>query len=225
MLGVKDLPLKSRQAGGDGIRKRLQSVLKGIRKVKGIIYDSSTERADFINRTYTGVDTLLKSLSDYLDASSDTPVEFLIYSGKAFESGTGGARQALAQRVVEYQKSHLFPALERFLFLYLAGSGNLDKLDDYLPIFSDGRIMTALEAAQTRFKKAQTDALLVNSRIIRTDNARLVREWDEPRPFVVVEGDLESSEEEKVVVGRNSLANALTSQQGREHANGSDVGG
>jgi hypothetical protein len=78
--------------------------------------------------------------------------------------------------------------------------------------------MTATEASQRRFKEAQTDALLVNYGIIRTHNARLSREWAEPDPLPSAL-EIKAESEDK----RNPVGNALTSQQGREQANGAEV--
>jgi hypothetical protein len=220
ILGVENLPLLSKREGGKGLFKRLKAMLSSVKKLKGFIYDATTEKAEVVTRTYTGVDTLLRSLADYLDSSCDTPYEFLLYGSKAFENKEGGARQALAQRVAEYQRSHLSPILERVLFMYLSSIGQLEEVDDFSPIFSDGRILTASEKAQTRFKNAQTDALLVNAKLVRPDNPRITREWQENNPYTPEE--LSGNKPDKTDK-RNPVGNALKSQQGREQANGSEV--
>jgi hypothetical protein len=217
-LGISNLSIKSKDCNKkDGIVSRLKATILGIRTVKGLIYDKNTESAAFISRSYSGIDALLKSLNTYLDAASDTPFEFLVYGADAFgKQGGGGARQALAQRVSEYQRSHLRPALERLLFMYLCSIGDPDSLDDLTPVFGDGLILSTSEREISVFKKAQRDAILVNARIIRNNNERLQREWEEtnsPPP------EAEASQEES----RNSLGNALSSQQGRSAYNGQNI--
>jgi riboflavin biosynthesis pyrimidine reductase len=104
--------------------------------------------------------------------------------------------------------------------MYLSSIGQLEEVDDFSPIFSDGRILTASEKAQTRFKNAQTDALLVNAKLVRPDNPRITREWQENNPYTPEE--LSGNKPDKTDK-RNPVGNALKSQQGREQANGSEV--
>lgn len=217
-LGISNLSIKSKGCDKkEGIVARLKATILGLRTVQGLIYDKNTEDAKFISRTYSGIDSLLKTLNTYLDSASDTPFEFLIYGADAFaKTGGGGARQALAQRVSEYQKSHLEPSLERILFMYLCSQGLSSSLDDLVPVFGDGLILSAEERERSVFKKAQRDAILVNSRIIRNSNARLMREWEETDP-PPPEGEAPQEN------SRNSLGNALASEQGRSAYNGQEV--
>lgn len=165
-LGLSGLAWKTSNKDINSLSKRFSSILAGLKRVGGLFYDKDQEDANFISRSYSGVDNLIGQLEGYLLNASDVPKEFLLNSSNSAYSDEGlGSRYAFAEVVERYQRTHinpiidtLFPALIKIYNLSVQGD-----LDFYESIYDSALTLTRAEEADIRFKNSQTDTMYLNA--------------------------------------------------------------
>ncbi len=165
-LGLAGLAWRTSNKDVMGLKKRFASILSGLRQARGLFYDKDSEDANFISRSYSGVDSLIEQLEKYLINASDLPPEYLLQSGESAYSDKGmGSRYAFASLVESYQRTHVTPIVDA-LFPVLAEVYDTtlgDDLDFFEPEYGSALIHTRSEEADIRFKHAQADSIYLNA--------------------------------------------------------------
>ena len=81
----------------DGLLARFLQIQMGMSTMKGLMFDADTEDADFVSRSYAGVNDIMESLLEQMVASSDLSREKLL--GSQSQSGLGGEGRGIESRV------------------------------------------------------------------------------------------------------------------------------
>lgn len=184
-LGLSGLAWRTSNKDINGLKSRFASILAGLKRVGGLFYDKDMESADFISRSYGGVDKLLEQLEGYLLNASDIPKEFLLNSSDSPYSESGlGSRYAMAAVVEAYSRTHVTPIVDR-IFPILAEVYNISLAGDkefYEPLYDSAIVFTRQEEAEIRFKNSQSDAIYLNAAPVGDEvvlNAESVRSrWE-----------------------------------------------
>lgn len=94
-----------------GLAARFKCVLDGIQNFNALLYDTNNESAEFVNRSYSGIDTILEHLLNWLVSSSGMPrFQILNYSGaNSLSEASEGERLQWSEYVKNYQQSHCTP--------------------------------------------------------------------------------------------------------------------
>jgi Protein of unknown function (DUF1073) len=243
ILGIKGLAVSVRTKNVDLLTERFKSMLQGLKGLKTLIFDADKEKADVINRTYSGIQPVIAQLDKSLANSVDFPKDYLINDASPFDSSGLGARYEMAQIIDRYYLSHLRKPLRRLFVLYCGWKKQPKRAEKFdLDVVSSLQL-TREEEGRVRFKNAQTDALYL-ARQNPEDQASAVlslgsvqTRWEsgrysdeitfiphttEPRPPV--------DPETKVIPAGKSdkqslknVTNTITSKSGRSAYNGQDV--
>jgi len=156
VVGIDGLAVNTRRKAINDVASRLSSIMDTIRLFGGVVVDSKKEQASVINRTYSGVDTLIKQVEQGLTNSIDVPASYIVSSIKNTEVASGD-RYTMAELIDNYYMTHLNKVLMRVFECYAAWK----KLDykDYKLSRVSALKLTRSEEADVRFKNAQTDSL------------------------------------------------------------------
>lgn len=155
----------------DLLRKRFLGIIKGLSSMKGLFFDAQQEDADFINRTYGGVDGLINSLRDCFVSVAEMPHSMLFGSptGGAFSESGSSDRYEWAANVASYQKSEFLPNhLELLRLSCLAkdsptkGIFPNDLSIDYPSILQ----LTAKEKAEIKKLYAEIDSIYIDKGVL-----------------------------------------------------------
>lgn len=224
-LGLKGLAFKTKTKAEGELSGRFKMLLEGLKKLKAILYDADQEEASFINRSYSNIDKVIRSLDTYVASSVDIPLPYLFDGSEAYSSGSRAAREAMAVCVRQYQKSHLEPALDRLLWVWLhTCECNATECYDMVEYhWGDGLVLTREEIADLEFKHTQTDQLRLGGQpSISVDEARTRWRGGAYNDDLLVDSSvsLPAQENPAIPTGshgatNNKTVNALTSENGR----------
>jgi hypothetical protein len=162
--GLKGLAWKTQANDTQGLANRFRAIFAGISKVGGLLYDPDLEEADFVSRTYTGVDKIIAQIDNYLVSNADLPKGLLMNNSDYWEDGNLGGRGAYAETQRRYIVSHVNPAIEK-IFTMLGRANGLTEKQCYMNKgkYLDPLKLNPIEEANKRFKHAQTDTLYLNA--------------------------------------------------------------
>jgi hypothetical protein len=237
VIGIKGLAVSVRTKNVGLLTDRFKSILQGINGLKAVIFDSDKEKADVINRTYSGIQPVIKQLDNSLANAIDFPKAYLLNGDtSAFDSSGLGARYEMAQIIDRYYLSHLRKPLKRLFVYYCAWKNKPEKAESFDLDIIDSLKLTREEEGRVRFKNAQTDSLY----LVRQDpavpessvlNLNTVRtRWESGRYSDEITM-VKMSKEDAVALDpppedKQSLSNVtktITSKSGRSAYNGQDV--
>jgi hypothetical protein len=162
VLEIDGLVQGTRRNNVTELATRFVSLIKTITLFGAVIVDAKKEKANIINRTYTGVETLLKQIETSLTNTSDLPASYLITANDSqFSDKSIGDRYAMSQLIDNYYLTHLRKPLNYLYTLYCALTGH--ETDSKPGSFKISRvsslILTRHEEAEVQFKHAQRDIL------------------------------------------------------------------
>jgi hypothetical protein len=144
------------------LANRFVSFLSTINIFGGVVVDAKREKAEIINRSYSGLDNILKQIEESLANTSDLPPSYILASnGSNFSEQAVGDRYVMSQLIDTYYLTHLRKPLNYINFLYCALVGRLDdfKTEKYKISKVSSLILTRNEESEVRFKNAQADVL------------------------------------------------------------------
>jgi hypothetical protein len=228
-LAMNNVAIKSITGGIKDLIMRFKSILKGMKFLGSIVLDRNQEEAEFINRSYSGVDKLIMAIDSLLTTSADIPSAFLLNDGTAFQSGDAntGARYELATLIEDYIDSHLHDLLERYKEAWFAvnSPGKLNMMESLTPNFRNALMQTRHEMAEVEFKFSQADVAYVGSNILNPETIRTRWEDGTYNDHITLTGKLLSTKElweQEKSSGQSSgpnteelARNAATAERGR----------
>jgi phage-related protein (TIGR01555 family) len=152
------------QNNTEDLQKRFIGILRGLSSIKGLIFDAQNEDADFINRTYGGVDAIMIALRDIFVAVSDMPHSMLFGSptGGAFSESGASDRYTWANTIARYQRNELLPNHTELLRLTCLGKNSPTKgvyPEDLSIEYPSSLQLTDKEQADLRKTNAETDKI------------------------------------------------------------------
>ena len=159
------------------LQARFMGIIKGLSSMKGLFFDAQQEDADFINRTYGGVDALVNSLRDLFVSVAEMPHSMLFGTptGGAFSESGASDRYEWASNVASYQRSEFLPNHTELLRLSCLakdsptrGGYPEDLSIEYPSILQ----LTAKEKAEIRKIHAETDAIYIDKLVLSPLEAR-----------------------------------------------------
>lgn len=152
------------QNNSEDLQKRFIGILRGLSSLKGLIFDAQNEDADFINRTYGGVDSIIIALRDIFVSVSDMPHSMLFNSptGGAFSESGASDRYTWANTIARYQYNELLPNHTELLRLTCLAKNSPTKgifPDDLRIEYLSTLQLTDKEQADLRKTTAETDKI------------------------------------------------------------------
>jgi hypothetical protein len=223
-LAMSNLAVKSMAGAVGELVNRFKTILNGMKYLGSVVLDKNQEEAEFVSRSYSGVDKLIDSIDGFLSTSSDIPKAFLLNDGNAFAGEQGlGARYELAALIQDYIASHLTPALNKFAETWFAANapGKMALFTDLSPVFNDALMQTRHEKAEVLFKLAQSDVQWNGIGAINLESIRTRWEDGTFNDELVLKGKQISTQEKMTTEapqGPNTeelARNAATSSRGR----------
>lgn len=197
--GLRGLAWKTQANDTQGLANRFRAIFAGINRIGGLLYDPDLEEADFVSRTYTGVDKIIMQIDNYLVSNADLPKGLLLNNSDYWEDGNLGGRGSYAETKSRYIISHVNPLVDK-VFTMLGRTQGMTEKQCYM---CKGKYLNPLklnpmEEANKRFKHAQTDTLYLNAttpaynqETVRTrwssgtysDDIKLIGEAPKPEPM------------------------------------------
>ena len=117
---------KVAKQGAEALSRRFEAILVGLRTMGGLLVDKNKETAEFISRSFGGVDKILIEQVDWFVAKTGLPKSIVMGSNQgSMSDGGDNDRKALNALVSEYQAEKLCPGYYKIL-KYLVSSGELD---------------------------------------------------------------------------------------------------
>lgn len=177
---LKDLAVLINNKQQQVLIDRFESMLMGMSAMNGLIVDADREDAEFVQRNYSGVDTLLIHLQEQMIAVCDmTRYRLLGLSnvGAFSESGLSD-RYEWASRVNRYQHNYWGKELEKLVrYIMLARDGPTRGVipQSWSIEFPSILQLTDKEEAELRLIDAQTDTLHFNMGTLVQDEIRQSR--------------------------------------------------
>jgi hypothetical protein len=205
IMKMKNLALKVSAKDEGGMSGRFSMILKSMKRVKGLFIDSAQEDASFINRQYSGVDSILDCIESYMCSSSDTPREFLVEPRSKTNGISLPAREELAQSIDLYVESHIQPTLKKILKIWELWASKPEEVSaEIKPQFGSSLLLSPTEKAAQRFKTIQGLALLQKSNALHTSEIR----WTLAKDERLVEGQLNIDEKKTAELVKAQKAQA-----------------
>ena len=157
--------------GQEALVNRFTSIMLGLNSVGGLFFDANMEDADFIQRQYSGVDTLTGLILDIFLAVSDMPRSKFLGSSNssAFSEGGQSDRYEWAQKVHAWQVKNWKPNLELLAWYLLPNRQNSIKYQVRFPSILQ---LTDKEQAELRNLYADADTKYITAGVLMTKEVR-----------------------------------------------------
>ena len=125
LKNLKSLVLSGKESA---LKQRFSSLIEGLSTVGGLLFDKDTEDAEFITRSYGGVDRILKQLQDWFVGAADMPRGkiFGTAASNSLSDASEGERWAWNEYVARYQQARIYPAHHKLALYILASQGISD---------------------------------------------------------------------------------------------------
>lgn len=154
MKGLDNVNFKNNQ---NHLLNRFINIIKGMQFTGGLIYDVDQETADFINRNYSGLNTVIDKLEDWLVANSQMTRTKLLGNARqsAMSNGANGDRDAWNEIILKNQTIQLDPNRAYLIKLILAMQGiqNANPRIENKPFYT----LTEKEKAEIAEINSKTD--------------------------------------------------------------------
>lgn len=166
----------------DALLARFLQIQMGMSTMKGLMFDADTEDADFVSRSYAGVNDIMEQLLEQMVAASDLPREKLLGSQAA--AGLGGEGRGMESRLrwASELRSWRFhnwyqPLRHCSKLALLAVEGPTAGLlpDGFDVVFPSTLELSELEQAELRDKVSTTQDRDIKANIISPHEARMSR--------------------------------------------------
>lgn len=159
------------------LQARFMGIIKGLSSMKGLFFDAQQEDADFINRTYGGVDGLVNVLRDLFVSVSEMPHSMLFGTptGGAFSESGASDRYEWASNVASYQRSEFLPNHVELLRLSCLAKDSPTRgiyPEDLSIEYPSILQLTAKEKAEIRKIHAETDSIYIDKFVLSPLEAR-----------------------------------------------------
>ena len=161
----------------DFFKSVFKGVLDGIGRMGGVLMDSEST-ANFINRNYGGVDTLVNLIMDIFIAHSDLPRSILLGSSNssAFSEGGLSDRIEFANSVRIYQNNNYKPKLKVLGNYYLLSKQSVvKKIDKWDVSFPSILALTPKEQAELEKLYAESDTIRIRDGVLTENEIRQSR--------------------------------------------------
>jgi len=154
----------TKQQNTEDLKNRFQSILYGLSSIRGLVFDAQNEDAEFINRNYGGVDSIIIAIRDIFVAVSGMPHSLLFGSpiGGAFSESGASDRYMWANTIERYQRNQLLSLhteLLRLSCLAKESPTNGFYPEDLLIEYPSSLQLTRKEIAQLKKMNAETDKI------------------------------------------------------------------
>lgn len=185
-FGIKGLSAKATKANMvTALRRRFENILDGIRIIGGVMYDQDLEEAEYIQRSYSGVNDLMNHLQEWLLGTSGMPRHKLFGAsaqGSLSEGSEGEARQ-WAETIERYRCMQVIPAYEYLTKIILAArkvdTGCRVEFEEFLKIKPIEEQERNLKTAQVRKTRAEEFKILIESGVYTAEEVRAMLEEEE----------------------------------------------
>lgn len=164
------------------LMQRFIAMQMGMSVTNGLAVDAETEDAEFINRSFQGVDSILNILIDAFVSATDLPRSKLLGTSSRVGLGTEGRgeqeRYEWASLVEDWQNARLRDHIRYCLRLALLSKDSPSKgrlPDTYGLRFNSVLQLTQKETAEIRKIESETDNLDITNGIITPLEARMSR--------------------------------------------------
>jgi phage-related protein (TIGR01555 family) len=157
--------------GQETLVNRFTSIMLGLNSIGGLFFDANMEDADFIQRQYSGVDTLTSLILDIFVAVSDMPRSKLLGSSNssAFSEGGQSDRYEWSQKVHAWQVKNWKSNLELLAWYLLPNRQNTIKYQVRFPSILQ---LTDKEQAELRNLYADADTKYITAGVLMTEEVR-----------------------------------------------------
>ncbi|MGL6342722.1 MAG: anti-CBASS protein Acb1 family protein, partial [Waterburya sp.] len=192
-----------------GLRDRFNTMLEALQRVGAILFDTSEESAEFANRSYAGIEPLLKHLQEWVVAVSDMPRGKILGSAASggLSEASEGERRAWNELIARHQNldlKHNHLLIGRYIMLAL-GVKKPSLNVTYPPHYP----LSPSEVATLRKTEAETDQIYLDRGVLLKNEIRESRFGGTERSSdIQVVGNVpEESTKEKELPGGNSQEN------------------
>ena len=160
--------------GQEALVNRFTSIKLGLNSIGGLFFDAEREDADFIQRQYSGVDTLTSLILDIFVAVSDMPRSKLLGSSNtgAFSEGGESDRYEWAQRVASWQQFNWKANLEQLAWYLMLSQGMRAERRNYCVRFPSILQLTDKETAELRKLYSESDVNYLNAGVLMAEEVR-----------------------------------------------------
>lgn len=173
---LKGFSALSKRDSQEQILKRFNLLQMGMSVVDGLILDADNEDADFVSRSYSGVQPILEKLQEALVANSDTPWFVLMQSmnkgGLGSEGRSEAQRYQWAEMVQSWSQDNWEPNLMR-LVRYIRAAADGPDIPTVKPYFNLTIELSPLEDAQRRQAIASAHEANIRAGIYTAYEARM----------------------------------------------------
>lgn len=160
--------------GTEALTNRFTSIMLGLNSIGGLFFDSEREDADFIQRQYSGVDTLTSLILDIFVAVSDMPRSKLLGSSNtgAFSEGGESDRYEWAQRIISWQQFNWKANLEQLAWYLMLAQGMRTTRRNYCVRFPSILQLTNKEKAELKKLYSESDVNYLNAGVLMAEEIR-----------------------------------------------------
>lgn len=192
MMNVSDE--KQRAKVTESLMHRFLAIQMGMSNIKGIMHDKEHESAQFVQRSFGGVDSILNKLEDILIAESGYPRTKLFGSGNqgVFSESGKSDRYEWAQLCEDYQNAQLQPNLEKVVDIIFAaqdGPTRGNGLEGWDWKWHSTLQLTLEEQAALEKTHSESDMLRIRSKTLHPAEARQSRYGDAAYGYSIVLDD------------------------------------
>ena len=169
------------------LRRRLENIMSGIQILGGVLYDKDNEDAEYVDRSYSGVNDILQHLKDWMVGNSGLPMNKLFGSAAAssLSSQSEGEEKQWAEIIERYRSSQVLP-FYRLVLKAILLEQNVDP-DTVMIEFESFNKMTDKEKAETELvqisaRRAKLDLFMVavEAELIPASKvSELLEEWSD----------------------------------------------